>query len=140
MDTSDFISQELEQVLKKLRLRRSAGDDNIAPEFWHICLDSSVLFSWLLEFCNLVWRSEQIPHDWHRSQVACLFKKGDPSCPDNYRPISLLQIGYKIFSALILNRLKANGIDDKLWSTQFGFRPKKGSSNHAISVRLGEGF
>ena len=111
MDIEDFKDTDLQKVLKIMKPRKSSGDDCIPPEFWRICLDSNILFQWLLKFCNLIWQNEQIPDEWRRAQVACLFKKGDPSCPDNYRPISLLQVGYNIFSALLLYRLQANNIE-----------------------------
>ena len=35
-----------------------------------------------------------------------LFKKGDTAECDNYRPISISPIGYKLFAAILLQRLK----------------------------------
>ena len=106
MNLNNFAEDELMEVLQYTKLRKSSGDDGIPPEFWRICLKSSVLFEWLLQFCNLVWQNEKILDKCYRCQVACLFKKGDLACLNNYRPISLLEIGYKIFSTLILNRLQ----------------------------------
>ena len=67
--------------------------------------------------------------------VACLFKKGDPACADNYRPISLLQIGYKLFNSMLLRRVKKAGVEDKLWKTQFGFRTGCGTSDAIFIAR-----
>ena len=38
-----------------------------------------------------------------------LFKKGDPAECENYRPISISSIGYKLFAAILLQRLKQAG-------------------------------
>ena len=54
-------------------------------------------------------------------------------CPDNYRPISLLQVCYIFFSSMILKRLKLAGVEEKLWHTQFGFRSGRGTK-HAIFI------
>ena len=128
-------------ILQKLKKRKACGDDGIPAEFWKVCLDCDILMRWLTDFCNKVWISEQIPTDWHKAKVACLFKKGDPSCPDNYRPISLLQIGYKIFSSLLLLRMKTAGIEQKIWQTQvaehemqFSFTDE--SLNNAPTVKI----
>ena len=51
-----------------------------------------------------------------------LFKKGDPSDCNNYRPVTLLAMGYKLFATILLNRLREAGVDKLLWRTQFGFR------------------
>eukprot|EP00973_Karenia_brevis_P093967 12420075-Karenia_brevis.AAC.1 len=86
---------ELSCILKALKKGKACGDDDIPGEFWKICLLSDKLLNWLLKFCNIIWQSRTIPQAWHRAKVACLFKKGDPALPENYRPISLLQIGKK---------------------------------------------
>ena len=40
------------------------------------------------------------------SQATLLFKKGDPALCENYRPITLLAVGYKILALIMLLRLK----------------------------------
>ena len=37
--------------------------------------------------------------------VALIYKKGDPADCDNYRPICLLSIGYKLFAAMLKQRI-----------------------------------
>ena len=54
--------------------------------------------------------------------MVSIFKKGDTSDLNNYRPILLLQISYKIFAAVILSRLKDANAEGRIWKTQFGFR------------------
>ena len=131
--TETFTQEELHIALRALKRNRCSGDDNIPAEFWQVCLDSQQLSDYMLRFCNDIWMSAHVPKDWHRSRVACLFKKGDPACPDNYRPISLLQVCYRLFSSMILKRLKLAGVEEKLWHTQYGFRSGRGTK-HAIFI------
>ena len=64
-----------------------------------------------------------------------LFKKGDSTLPSNYRPISLLPVGYKVVAALIHQRLIAGGVDDKISASQFGFLPKRNCMDALMVVR-----
>ena len=70
-----------------------------------------------------------MPDKWHCSTVTSIFKKGDPADCTNYRPISLLHIGYKLFAQILLARLQRAGVDNYLWGTQFGFRKGRGTGD-----------
>jgi len=61
--------------------------------------------------------------------VTAIFKKGDPAFCENYRPILLLAIGYKLFATILLRRLKAAGADTRIWLPQFGFRAGGGCAD-----------
>ena len=39
-----------------------------------------------------------LPHTMMQGDITILYKKGDPRSMKNYRPITLLNIDYKIFS------------------------------------------
>ena len=63
-----------------------------------------------------------------------LYKKGDTSNMDNYRPISLLNTIYKIFAAIVHKRL-ADKLDKLLQRTQFGFGKGLGTADPIQCVR-----
>ena len=67
--------------------------------------------------------------------VTAIFKKGDPAFCENYRPISLLAIGYKVFATMLLRRLKAAGADTRIWLPQFGFRAGRGCADALFVAR-----
>ena len=69
------------------------------------------------------------------ANVVTIFKKGDPALCENYRPISLLTIGYKIFALLLLHRLQDGQFETRIWSTQFGFRSNFGTSDALFAAR-----
>eukprot|EP00973_Karenia_brevis_P031940 4407796-Karenia_brevis.AAC.1 len=46
------------------------------------------------------------PASWKQSCITVLYKKGDPKLPSNYRPITILQILYKLFAKVILSRIR----------------------------------
>ena len=68
------------------------------------------------------------------ANIASIFKKGDPAKLENYRPIALLQILYKILAALLKYRL-VDGVDPWLLKTQFGFRKKKSTAQAIFIAR-----
>ena len=51
-----------------------------------------------------------------------MYKKGTPTDCNNYRPISLVSVLYKVYAKILLNRLKEAGAETRVWSRQFGFK------------------
>ena len=74
------------------------------------CLES-VLFS-----LNQWWKEEDITAKTLRARVLLMYKKGDTEIYENYRPISRFNAFYKIYAAIIPNKL-ANTLDTHLQKT-----------------------
>ena len=62
---------------------------------------------------RLCWETRTTPSSWHISEVITVFKKGSPTDYNNYKPISLVSVLYKVYATILLNRLKAAGADKK---------------------------
>jgi len=63
-----------------------------------------------------------------------LYKNGDrPDCT-NYRPITLLNVAYKIF-ATILNQRLVDVVETESGDYQSGFRPKRSTIDNIFMVR-----
>ena len=51
------------------------------------------------------WETKTIPSCWKQGFTIQIFKKGDTNEPSNFRPITLQTVLYKIYAAVIRNRL-----------------------------------
>ena len=71
-----------------------------------------------------------VPSEWKHSNVCAIFKKGDPSDPSNYRPISLLNTMEKVFERIIFKHV-FNFLRDSQFFTpsQSGFMPGDSTVN-----------
>ena len=72
-------------------------------------------------FLNVCWICGDIPEKWRKAIVITIHNKGDRNNADNYRGISLLNTGYKIYSKIIAKRLTAIA-EVLLLEEQNGFR------------------
>ena len=107
-----FDTEELRKAIKKMTSGKSCKRDDIPIEaFKAICSENSAAFQSTLEFGNLCWATKSIPDEWANASVTMIYKKGDPGSCDNYRPICLLSIALKLFSATIKQRLLDAGVE-----------------------------
>ncbi len=128
VEVSNFTLEELRAVLKKLGRGKACGPDGIPAELWIALYDDAEALHILLHVCNTAWISKSIPESWKSATVITLFKSGSTALPKNYRPISLLSVGYKILARLLLNRLRSGGVEERLRPSQFGFRAGRNTS------------
>ena len=108
--------------LKKLKNKKSTGLDGISS--FVLKLAAKEITPSLTYIINKSIIDKVFPSSWKVAKVIPLFKKGDKSLPDNYRPISLLPVVSKVLERVIhvqlLNYLNEN---DLLALEQSGFRP-----------------
>jgi repressor of nif and glnA expression len=62
----------------------------------------------------------KIWEEWTEGIICPIYKKGDGTICSNYRPITLLNVAYRIFTILINNRLSCI-VESKLEDCQMGF-------------------
>ena len=122
---------EVAQIINALKNKKSVGHDGLSNEMLKHC--SPVIEKYLSEAFNMSISNRKFPEFLKLAKVVPIFKKGDKTSPENYRPISLCSIS-KIFEKLLYNRMVQFFVNRKLFaSEQFGFR-KKRLCVHAIST------
>lgn len=100
----------------------SAGPDGLEPKF--VKLAAHILMYPLADLFNLSLSTHCIPSIWKCAQVVPLFKGGDSTEVNNYRPISIISVISKIFEKLIFYQLFYYVTQANILSPyQSGFRP-----------------
>jgi hypothetical protein len=113
-------------IINNLKLNKAAGFDNISPEM--LKHGGRTLKQKLNKLTIIIWNNEQVPQQRNEGIICPVYKKGDRLNCNNYRPITLLNIAYKIF-AILLN------VENKLEDKQMGFRPNRSTIDNIFIVR-----
>ena len=88
---------------------------------------------YLRDLFNISLLSGVFPDDWKCARVTPLFKQGEASDLNNYRPISVISVIAKVFERIVCDQLYNFLSDEDIISThQSGFR----SSHSTLTVLL----
>lgn len=96
-----FTIDELNIAIGVTKIGKAAGLDGIYPEFIkHLGKRARI---WLLKFCNIMFKTSNLPPLILRANIVAILKHGkDPVLPESYRPIALLSVIYKLLEKLII--------------------------------------
>jgi hypothetical protein len=123
---------EIDSTVRSLRNAAAPGADGITASMLKA---SPAMVGCLHALICLVWQTGKAPMDWKRALLVALYKgKGDARAFDSYRGISLLSIPGKVYAALLLRRVSQH-LDAQLLEAQCGFRPKRGLTDAAFTLR-----
>jgi len=117
-----FGELEVGASIRRMAKNKATGPDDVPAEYWQRLAENAVALAIAVDFLNACWNAEKVPDQWHLAFVSAIFKKGSTADCENYRPISLLCVGYKFFASLLKARLVDAGAEERLPKTQFGFR------------------
>lgn len=108
-------------LIKELDNNKSGGPDNISPK---VLKNNSTSFAHLLsKLFNKIVETGEYPDCLKIAKVIPVFKTGNVSDINNYRPISTLSIFNKIFEKLLIRRiLDFYNKHNILYRLQYGFR------------------
>ena len=113
---------EIMRVIHSLKNNKSSGHDNISAYF--LIVAAEVIAIPLTTLFNSTFKLGIFPSCLKIARVIPVFKSGEKTDLNNYRPISILSTFSKILEKLICDRTQL--FLDKhsiLLSTQYGFRP-----------------
>ena len=128
----DVSEQEVSDIIKSLS-NSSAEWDEFPISSAKQCSKNFV--KPLAALINSSFREGVFPRELKKARVVPIYKTGDKSLINNYRPISILSFYSKVFEKLMYNKLynfiKANDI---LYAHQYGFR--RGHSTQQAIITL----
>lgn len=107
-----------------MKKRKAAKEDGISNEAWTNA--DRKTREQLRNIVQRICRGEEIPEGWKEGWICPIYKKEDKQKAENYRRITLMDIGYKIFARIIEEKLRRE-IEkmEILPETQAGFRKKR---------------
>ncbi|CAB4006398.1 Hypothetical predicted protein [Paramuricea clavata] len=90
-------------LLVNLSTTKATGMDKISAKILQVA--APVIAPSLTEIFNMSIDSDQFPSDWKAARVIPLFKKGQRSMLDNYRPISILPVVSKLVERIMYDQM-----------------------------------
>ena len=97
--------EEVDVAIRQLSQNKSPGLDGLTSEFyqcfWPIIRED------LIAIFEASIHNQILPVSFRRAVITLLPKKGDLLDITNWRPVSLLNVDYKIFAKVLANRLKS---------------------------------
>ena len=132
LNLSDITLLEIEKACHNFKRGKAAGPDGLPADIFKE-LDKEGL-KLIQNIFNDWWNGKEVPIETTQAQVVFIFKKGNKADLGNYRPISLLNTTYNIYTTILQQRL-ATALDPHLQPTQYGFRSKKSNANAVQHVR-----
>ena len=87
--------EEFGTTIKALKAIKSPGSDGVSNELYKHAPKG--FLHKFLNFLNVSQIFGDIPEEWRTAIFIPIHKNGDRNNPDNYRGISLLNTGYKIY-------------------------------------------
>jgi len=123
--------KDIKDILMKLKRKKAPGCDDIPTSL--IVDGANEIAGPLSKLINRCMEMAIFPSTEKCSKITPVYKSGERTIMDNYRPISVLPVISKVFERVVHNQLydylEANNM---LSERQFGFR-KRSSTQHAVT-------
>jgi hypothetical protein len=121
IDNCDTLS-----AIKKLKSDFTMGPDNVPAFLVKDC--ASCLSEPLCRIFNLIIQQAVLPEEWKISKVP-IFKSGDRSCIENFRPVALISNFAKVFESIVAKNLQSH-IRNCIHDSQHGFVQNKSTATN----------
>ena len=111
---------------------KAGGMNGLLPDVLKCC--GGALLDYILTFFQTVQEVRCVPSEWRDALLVPVPKKGDLSCYDNWRGISLLDVMGKLFARVLNDRLQLV-VEEAVSDLQCGFRAGRGCVDMTFCVR-----
>ena len=133
---SSITEAEIRKCIKALKNNKCPANDRILNEY--LKCSSDKLIPIYISLFNVILDTGIIPDSWLEGIIRPIYKLGgDPTQPENYRPITILSCFGKLFTAILNSRLNSF-IDhhDILNENQAGFRSGYSTTDHIFTLHI----
>ena len=133
---SSITEAEIRKCIKALKNNKCPANDRILNEY--LKCSSDKLIPIYISLFNVILDTGIIPDSWLEGIIRPIYKRGgDPTQPENYRPITILSCFGKLFTAILNSRLNSF-IDhhDILNENQAGFRSGYSTTDHIFTLHI----
>ena len=121
---------EIKYLMEKINPKKATGSDDLPGKFLNI--SAPIVAAPLAKLINLSISTGEYPDILKIAKVLPIYKKGEHTDMNNYRPISILTHMNKIYETIICNQLKSFlNKHNVFYKYQYGFREKH-STDHAL--------
>lgn len=123
-------ASEVQNAIKRLRPTKSVGLDGIPSFIIKGCAE--ILIPVLQFIFNLSLSQNVFPKSWKQAVIVPVFKKGQASSVQNYRPIAILNTFSKIFESIIHDHIY-HFLKSKLSRSQHGFIKSRSTVTNLVT-------
>lgn len=113
-----FAPKEIEIAMQKIKAGKSPGKDRISSDMLR---HTGSLTEEYVKLFNLIVANQEAPDGFGHSRTLLMHKKGDATDLNNFRPLSMLPLVYKLFTRVVNNRIEQD-VERSLENCQTGFR------------------
>ena len=124
--------EELDMAIHKLKRDKAEGTDETSINLYKELTSENR--KEIVKLLGEWWNEEHIPDEDLMARVVLIFKKGDPTKLENYRPISLLNVLYKILAIVLQVRISEK-VDPYIHNMQYGFWKKRSTADATAIIR-----
>lgn len=125
----------LNEVNEAMKLRRESAPGNDTVTFRDLRVIDPDLIC-LTAIFNQCLKLRNVPANWKTSSTILIFKKGNKRNINNWRPISVAPCIYRLYTALLANRLRTwLVLNNKINKNQKGFMPTNGALEHSYLLK-----
>ena len=106
MCEKDITTDEIRKVILGFENNKSPGNDGLTGEFYKTF--SEILVNDIQELYKEISEVGRMPDSMRQAVITCIYKKGDIEDIINWRPISLLNYDYKIFTKILATKMQSS--------------------------------
>ncbi|XP_051161831.1 uncharacterized protein LOC127281899 [Leptopilina boulardi] len=142
MEQEEISREEVNEAINRIKRNKAAGEDGMEGESLKYGGEGVREEMW--KIINLVWNGEGWPETWKTGLVAPILKKGEGKRVEDYRGVTLMPVGYKVYAEVVRKRLEEKVEElECIPHNQTGFRKEMGTMdniyvlNYIVNRNLG---